>query len=68
MKYVDLEEPTSFHDDVFLGCTQRECKISHDIVANYRYTFDSRISAGAKENYLQELQGNLMQKQFLLVL
>ena len=26
MKNVDLDEPTSFLDHVFLGCTQRECK------------------------------------------
>ena len=26
MKHVDLEEPTSFLDHVYLGCTQRECK------------------------------------------
>ena len=48
MKDVDLEEPTSFLDHVYLGCTQRECKISDDIVANCRDMFESRISAGAK--------------------
>ena len=32
MKEVDLGEPTSFFDHVYLGCTQRECKISKDIV------------------------------------
>ena len=26
MKHVDLDEPTSFLDHVFLGCTQRECE------------------------------------------
>ena len=25
MKDVDIEEPTSFLDQVYLGCTQREC-------------------------------------------
>ena len=49
MKDVDLGEPTSFLDHVYLGCTQRECKISNEIVANYRDMFESRISAGAKE-------------------
>ena len=49
MKDVDLGEPTSFLDHVYLECTQRECKISNDIVANYRDMFESRISAGAKE-------------------
>ena len=49
-KEVDLGEPSSFLDHVYLGCTQRECKISNDIVASYRDMFESRISAGAKEN------------------
>ena len=26
MKRADLDEPTSFLDHVFLGCTQRDCK------------------------------------------
>ena len=34
MKDVDLGEPTSFLDHVHLGCTQRKCQISKDIVAN----------------------------------
>ena len=49
MEDVDLGEPTSFLDHVYLGCTQRECKIRSEIVANYRNIFESRISAGAKE-------------------
>ena len=49
MKGVDLGEPTSFCDHVYLGCTQRECKISKDIVDNYRHMFESRISASSKE-------------------
>ena len=49
MKDVDLEEPTSFLDHVFLGCTQRECTMSSDNVTNCRGMFDARISAGAKE-------------------
>ena len=35
-KEVDLGEPTSFLDHVYLGCTQRQCEISKDIVDNYR--------------------------------
>ena len=46
-KEVDLGEPTSFLDHVFLGCTQRQCQISKDIVDNYRTMFETRISAGA---------------------
>ena len=48
-KEVDLGEPTSFLDHVYLGCTQRQCEISKDIVDNYRTMFESRISAGAAE-------------------
>ena len=46
---VDLGEPTSFLDHVYLGCTQRQCEISKDIVDNYRTMFESRTSAGATE-------------------
>ena len=48
-KEVDLGDPTSFLDHVYLGCTQRQCEISKDIVDNYRTMFESRISAGATE-------------------
>ena len=48
-KEVDLGEPNSFLDHVYLGCTQRQCEISKDIVDNYRTMFESRISAGATE-------------------
>ena len=44
-KEVDLGEPTSFLDHVFLGCTQRQCQTSKDTVDNYRTMFESRISA-----------------------
>ena len=49
MKDVDLGEPTSFLDHVHLGCTQRECETSKDIVDSYRNMFEYQISAGAKE-------------------
>ena len=49
MEDVDVGEPTSLLDHVFLGCTQRECQISKGIVAKYRDMFESRISAVAKE-------------------
>ena len=48
-KEVDLGEPTSFLDYVFLGCTQRQCEISKDIVDNNRTMFESRISAGEED-------------------
>ena len=31
-----MGEPTSFLDHVYLGCTQKQCEISKDIVDNYR--------------------------------
>ena len=48
-KEVDLGEPTSFLDHVYLGCTQRQCELSKNTVDNYRAMFESRISAGAAE-------------------
>ena len=48
-KEVDLGEPTCFLDHVYLGCTQRQCEISKDIVDNYRAMFESRISVGGTE-------------------
>ena len=48
-KEVDLGEPTSFLDHVYLWCTQRQCEISKDIVDNYRAMFESRISAERTE-------------------
>ena len=48
-KEVDLGEPTSFLDHVYLGCIQRQCEVSQNIVDNYRTMFESRISAGRTE-------------------
>ena len=51
-KEVDLGGPTSFLDHENLGCTQRHCEISKDIVDNYITMFESRISAGElKKNF-----------------
>ena len=49
MKDVDIEEPTSFLDHIYLGCTQRECKPNEKIIEQYNKMFESRISAGATE-------------------
>ena len=46
---VDFGDTTSFLDHLYLGCTQRHCEISKDIVDNYTTMFESRISAGRKE-------------------
>ena len=48
-KEVDLGEPTSFLDHVYLGCNQRQYGKSKDIVDNYRTMFESRISAGSRK-------------------
>ena len=50
-KEVDLGEETSFLDHENLGCNQRQCEISKDIVDNYRTMFESRISAEQLKNY-----------------
>ena len=50
-KEVDLGEPTSFLDVENLGCIQRQCEISKDVVDNDRTMFESRISAGGLKNY-----------------
>ena len=66
MEDVDLGEPTSFLDHVYLRCTQRECQICKDFVDNYRSMFESRISAGSMENYQKKkLRRNLMPKRYL---
>ena len=49
-KEVNLGEPTSFLDHVYLGCTQRQCEVSKDIVDNYRAMFESRISGRELKN------------------
>ena len=49
MKNVDIDEPTSFLDHVYLGCTQRECNPNEKIIGQYNKMFESRISAGATE-------------------
>ena len=49
IKEVDLGESTSLLEHVYLGCTQRQCQISKDIVDNYRIIIESRIFAEATE-------------------
>ena len=51
MKLVDLGVPTSYLDHVYLGCTQRECKLDETIIDEYRIMFESRISAGTTEKW-----------------
>ena len=47
MKNVDIEDPTSYLDHVYLGCTQRQCKPDDTIIEQQKKIFESRISAGA---------------------
>ena len=61
MKDVDLEEPTSFLDHVYLGCTQRECQLSKDIVDNYPGFLLELLKNSQKPKF----QGNLMRTLFL---
>ena len=51
-KNVDLDEPTTFLDHVYLGCTQREYKPKEIIIEEFSKIFESRISAGATEKIL----------------
>ena len=58
---LDLGEPTSFLDHVYLGCTQRECETGKDIVDNFWNIFETKISAGAieKQPYSEKLGANI---------
>ena len=49
MKTVDLDEPTSFLDRVYLGNTQRECKPNETIIEEYRNVPMHKISAAVTE-------------------
>ena len=44
-KKVDLDEPSSFLDHVYLGCIQRECKPNESIFGEYKKMSESRIAA-----------------------
>ena len=65
MKDVDVGEPTSFLDHVYLGCTQRECQISMDIVENCRCSNQGFLLV-LQKNWLKQSRGrNLMLKRYL---
>ena len=66
MKDVDLGEPTSFLDHVYLGYTQRECQKSNDVVANFRDMFESMFSGGAKEKLPTRASGKPDAETYLL--
>ena len=47
---VGLDEPTSFLDHVFLGCTQRECK-PNEIIIEYRTCSNHECLLAQLKNY-----------------
>ena len=49
LKVVDLGEPTTFLDNMYLGCTQRECKQNEIVIERHQEMLESRISARATE-------------------
>ena len=49
IKNVDIGEPTLFLNQVYSGCTQRECKPSEIIICECRKMFESHFSVGATE-------------------
>ena len=49
MKHIDLEKPTTFLNQMYLGFTQRECKPNKSLVDDDRKMFESRTSTSATE-------------------
>ena len=60
-KEVDFGEPTSFLDHVYLGCTQRQCQISKDVLDNYKI-FSNQGFLQWQQKIPETRQGNLMPK------
>ena len=50
-KKVDLGEPTSFFDHVYLGCTQRQCEISKGTVEITEPCLNNEFPRGELRNY-----------------
>ena len=53
MRLVDLGEPTSFLDNVYLGHVN--ANRNENMIEEYRRMFESRISAGATQNNYLEM-------------
>ena len=64
-KTLIRKKATSSLDHVYLGCSQRECKTSKDVVDNYRNMFESKISAGGIEKLLHSEK--IWSKHFFMV-
>ena len=52
MKLVDLGQPTSFLDHVYLGCAQRECKSNESIVDEDRKCSNHESLPEQQKSYL----------------
>ena len=52
MKPVDLEEPTSLLDQVYLGCTERSCKRNLNVVKVNKNSIEFLTSAGTIKQLL----------------
>ena len=50
-KEVDLGGPTSFLDHVYLGCSQRQCEISKDMVTITEPCLNHECPRGELKNY-----------------
>ena len=50
-KEFDLGEPTSFLDHVYLGCTQRQCEISKDIIDKSESCLNPEFPQELLKNY-----------------
>ena len=49
MSNIDLDEPTSFFDNEYMGCAERESKPNEIIIEQRQEMFESRISVEAIE-------------------
>ena len=66
MEDVDLGEPTSFLDHVYLGCTLRDCQMAIILWRTTEICSNPGFLLEPKKNDRPELQGNLKQKQYFL--
>ena len=66
LKDVDLGEPTSYLDHVYVGCTQRLCQISKETVDNYKSMFEIQNFCWCYGKIQKlKVQGNLWQTLYL---
>ena len=68
MKYVDLEEPTSLFDHVYLGRSQRECKPNETIIEEYTdvrvtyFCWSNRKNSWEDKSHVKQLHGPMTWK------